>query len=265
MDFPRQAAGTSISSMLRKWLARGAGATAGAAGVAYVISPGFRRSVTFWSSVGPFLVEYKAIKAHARWVDQCDAAELDRRVSCFHERTASKAVDVILSLGGIYVKLGQVASTVGAGVLQDSYVRALRPLQDGVPPRSLAEVSAIIETSVGLPMDALFEWFDPAPVGAASIAQAHRATLRDGTLCIVKVQYPEVARLYDADFSNLEVITRWLFPDNVPLIRSLRERHARELDFRLEAANLREVPSQGTCPLLLPASFASRSPALVLC
>jgi predicted unusual protein kinase regulating ubiquinone biosynthesis (AarF/ABC1/UbiB family) len=86
-------------------------------------------------------------------------------------------VAVILRLGGIYVKIGQFASTMGNGILQDAYVAALRPLQDGVPPRPLSEVSAIIEASVGIPMAELFESFDELPVGAASIAQAHRARL----------------------------------------------------------------------------------------
>lgn len=57
----------------------------------------------------------------------------------------------------------------------------------------------------------------------------------------MKVQYPEVATLYAADFDNLEVITRLLFPENVELIRGLRKRHLAELDFRNEASNLREV------------------------
>eukprot|EP00613_Pedinella_sp_CCMP2098_P056351 CAMPEP_0171863218 /NCGR_PEP_ID=MMETSP0992-20121227/28125_1 /TAXON_ID=483369 /ORGANISM="non described non described, Strain CCMP2098" /LENGTH=82 /DNA_ID=CAMNT_0012485545 /DNA_START=69 /DNA_END=317 /DNA_ORIENTATION=+ len=42
-------------------------------------------------------------------------------------------------------------------------------------------------------MDLLFSSFDPTPIGAASIAQAHHATLADGTAVVVKVQYPEVA------------------------------------------------------------------------
>ena len=42
---------------------------------------------------------------------------------------------------------------------------------------------------------------------------------------IVKVQYPEVAKLYEADFDNLEIVTRLLFPENLPLIAGLRRRH----------------------------------------
>ena len=227
-------------TMLRLWARRGAIGATGAAGVAYASSPGFRRSVTFWSTVAPFFAEYQVVKARASW-DQCSAEELDTRITAFHHRTAARAVDVILQLGGIYVKIGQFASTMGAGILEDAYIEALQPLQDGVPPRSLEEVSSIIEASVGQSMASLFRHFEPEPVGAASIAQAHRATLNDGREVIVKIQYPEVERLYEADFDNLEVVTRWLFPENLPLIHGLRKRHSAELDFRTEAANLREV------------------------
>jgi aarF domain-containing kinase len=129
-------------------------------------------------------------------------------------------------------------------VLQDAYITALRPLQDGVPPRSLSEVSKIIEASVGASMAELFESFDPQPVGAASIAQAHRARLAStGEEVVVKVQYPEVAALYEADFLNLERVTAYLMPENLALVKGLRERHQQELDFRTEAQHLRECRS----------------------
>ena len=228
------------SSRLRLWVLRGAIGTAGALAAAYASSSGFRRSVHFWSAVAPFFAEYQVIKLRARW-ERSEADDVRARIDDFHQRSAGKAVAVILALGGIYVKIGQFASTMGAGILEDAYIQALRPLQDGVPPRSLAQVSAIIEASVGLPMESLFSSFDPLPVGAASIAQAHRATLLDGREVIVKVQYPEVADLYTADFDNLELVMAYLFPQNMAQVEGLRSRHQAELDFRREAANLRQV------------------------
>jgi predicted unusual protein kinase regulating ubiquinone biosynthesis (AarF/ABC1/UbiB family) len=59
----------------------------------------------------------------------------------FREQSAPQLVDLILSLGGIYVKIGQVMSTIGAGLLPEEYIRALRPLQDGVPAKSIEEIS----------------------------------------------------------------------------------------------------------------------------
>ena len=76
---------------------------------------------------------------------------------------------------------------MGAGVLEDAYIQALRPLQDGVPPKGGAEVRAIVERALGQPLDALFSSFSPEPIGSASVGQVHRATLRDGTTVAVKV------------------------------------------------------------------------------
>jgi len=133
-------------------------------------------------------------------------------------------------------------STIGRGLLPDEYVEALRPLQDGVPARNFDEISSIIEKSASpQTMDDLFLHFDPKPIGAASIGQAHRATLRSsGETVVVKVQYPEVAELFSADLSNLETATRLFAPENIEVARALRKRHENELDFALEAENLRQ-------------------------
>jgi aarF domain-containing kinase len=165
------------------------GVAACACGVGAAVSPGFRRSCQFWGAVAPFVLEHNQIKWRAH-LEGCGDDALEERLRAFHHRTASRAVDIILKLGGIYIKIGQFASTMGAGILDDAYVAALRPLQDGVPPRPLSEVAAIIERSVGVPMADLFETFDERPVGAASIAQAHRARLAgSGEEVVVKVQY----------------------------------------------------------------------------
>ena len=95
----------------------GVGGTAACAcGVGATVSPGFRRSCQFWGAVAPFVIEHNQIKWWARF-EGCDAEELERRLGEFHRRTASRAVEVILRLGGIYVKIGQFASTMGNGVL----------------------------------------------------------------------------------------------------------------------------------------------------
>ena len=88
-------------------------------------------------------------------------------------------------------------STIGQGLLPQQYLDALRPLQDGVPPRSYAEVSDILQRFTGKSMDELFVHFEEEPIGSASIAQVHRATLRprnegeEPLRVVIKVQYPE--------------------------------------------------------------------------
>ena len=92
----------------------------------------------FWGAVSPFIVEYNFIKANALYYEHVSEEELDRQINTFHKKTAARAVEIILDLGGIYVKIGQFASTMGAGILDDAYVTALQPLQDGVPVRLVA-------------------------------------------------------------------------------------------------------------------------------
>jgi aarF domain-containing kinase len=226
----------------------------------YAFNPGFRRTCQFWSSVTPVAIEYRFIKFKSKYIDKVDDDELKRRINSFHKRTAPKMVAMVQYLGGIYVKIGQMLATIGAGFLDDEYLRALRPLQDGVSPRSKQQVFEIIERSTGKKMEDMFESFDETPIGAASIGQAHRATLRPSTTTVssndgvdrygdaadvgnevvVKVQYPEVASLFNVDFNNLELVTRWINPENLDFVKKIRQRHENELDFTIEAENLRE-------------------------
>ena len=196
----------------------------------------------FYSTVGPLVAEHKFVQFRNRLDRFLRRSSLEKetlRIKRFHQRAAPRITKKMVDLGGIYIKIGQVLSTVGSGFLDEAYVKALKPLQDGVPPRDYQQISNIIESSTGQSMDTLFEQFEKEPVGAASIAQAHRAVLKDShEQVIVKVQYPEVARLFEIDFDNLETVVRWLDPGNMELVDALRKRHQNEMDFTQEANNL---------------------------
>lgn len=214
----------------------------------YTFHPGVRRTCQFWRAMLPLVAEHKFVKFR----NKLDRVVLHRsmdttvrqqeRIKRFHQRAAPRVTQKMVELGGIYIKIGQVLSTVGSGFLPEAYVQALKPLQDGVPPRDYDQIAEIIESSTGKTMDSLFEHFEERPVGAASIAQAHRAVLKDSSeQVIVKVQYPEVSRLFEIDFNNLDTVVRWLDPSNTELVAALRKRHENEMDFTREADNLRTV------------------------
>lgn len=206
-------------------------------------------------------MKYKLLKFKANKIDKCDEQEYERRITAFREKSAPQLVDLIIRLGGIYVKIGQVMSTIGAGLLPEEYIQALRPLQDGVPAKSIDEISRIIESSSGKRMKDIFLEFEDKPIGAASIAQAHRATLRPSSpdeqpqRVIVKVQYPEVAELFSADLANLETATKLFAPENIEVAKAMRKRHENELDFTIEANNLiectRDMQLHGVEPALV--------------
>jgi len=196
--------------------------------------------------MAPLVLKYKFVKFRAEKIDHCSPEELERRLNVYRETSAPRLVDLILRLGGIYVKIGQVMSTIGQGLLPQQYVDALQPLQNGVPPRNYDEISHIIEDSTGKTMHELFDSFDEVPIGSASIAQVHRATLRprkegeEPVPIVLKVQYPDVAELFDADLSNLEIATKLFAPENLEVAKALRKRHENELDFTKEAQNMRD-------------------------
>ena len=214
--------------------------------IAYVTSLSVRRTVTFWRGMLPLYLEYKWLQWRQPYLP---ASVYQERLQAYYERAAQTVVQLITRLGGLATKIGQILATAGQGLLPDPVVVALKVLQNGVPPKSYDEIAAIIESSGthqdGRPyrMDELFSWFDPQPLGAASIAQAHLARLRhNNQTVVVKVQYPEIALQLRADLWNVQTAVRLLSgPDNAALAQAVADRHTRELDFRLEADHLREV------------------------
>jgi ubiquinone biosynthesis protein len=151
-------------------------------------------------------------------------------------------------IGPPAIKLGQTLSTrpdlVGAEAADN-----LSKLQDNLPPAPFAEIKAEIERSFGAPLDHLYSSFDPVPIGAASIAQVHRATTTDGRDVAVKVLRPgieeEFARAIDtyewtaAQVESLGGEAARLRPRRV--VAQFKQWTARELDLQREAASASEL------------------------
>ena len=100
-------------------------------------------------------------------------------------------VRLCTQLGATFIKVGQIAST-RADLLPRPLVEELAALQDRVPAFPAATVRALIESELGRPLDQVFRRFDDEPVAAASVAQVHRAELRDGEVVAVKVRRPDI-------------------------------------------------------------------------
>jgi predicted unusual protein kinase regulating ubiquinone biosynthesis (AarF/ABC1/UbiB family) len=154
-------------------------------------------------------------------------------------RTATEVAEVLGSMKGALMKLGQMASYLDAGMPQP--VRdALATLQQDAPPMTPQLAAQVIEEDLGLPPSQLFETWDAVPIAAASIGQVHRAITRDGLAVAVKVQYPGVDQAIRSDLDNtgaLQSLAGLVFPglDAKPLVEELRARLTDELDYRLEA------------------------------
>ncbi len=151
-------------------------------------------------------------------------------------------------IGPAAIKLGQALSTrpdlVGVRAAEN-----LSLLQDNLPPAPFAAVKQAIEASFEAPLEQLFAEFDPEPVGAASIAQVHRAVTTDGREVAVKVLRPGV----EEEFAKALETYEWaaahveragaeaerLRPRLV--VAHFRQWTSRELDLQREAASASEL------------------------
>jgi predicted unusual protein kinase regulating ubiquinone biosynthesis (AarF/ABC1/UbiB family) len=110
-------------------------------------------------------------------------------------------------MGGVLIKLGQFFS-VRVDLLPPEVTRELAGLQDEVPPERFADVARQIEEDFGRPLAEVFPFIDPDPVGAASLAQVHRARLPTGQDVVVKVLRPGIDVLVETDLAAAALALR---------------------------------------------------------
>lgn len=148
-------------------------------------------------------------------------------------------------LGPTFVKLGQMLATRPDLIPMD-VVQELRHLQDEVPPFPFDQVRAIVEADLGRSVTEVFAEVESEPIAAASIAQVHRATLKDGTPVVIKVQRPNLPEVIGSDLRILSGLARTL-EQRVPEIRTFRPSAIveefrrslnREMDFATELTSM---------------------------
>lgn len=142
------------------------------------------------------------------------------------------------SLGGAFIKVGQLLST-RIDVLPADFVKELEKLQDRVPPQPLKE---ILEAYPEL--RTFFSYVEPEPIGSGSVAQVHRAFLKDGKEVALKVVRPHAEKLIKEDVSILKLIVKLLCSIYPPLkdfrlpqiVEEIERMLLDELDLGKEAA-----------------------------
>jgi ubiquinone biosynthesis protein len=115
-----------------------------------------------------------------------------------HDAAAREVERIALSLAGAFVKAAQVLGA-RADVLPAPFIDRLGQFHDAVPPRPFAALAPLVERDLGRPLDEVFAAIEPTALAAASLAQVHRATLRDGSPVVLKIQYPEIHRIIPLD------------------------------------------------------------------
>src|SRR5713226_8612033 len=148
-------------------------------------------------------------------------------------------------LGATFIKLGQLLSTRG-DFLPGPYLDALARLQDRIEPFAYEEVEQIVSSELGVRISKAFTEFETVPEAAASLAQVHRAHLRDGRAVVVKIQRPGVRDQIVNDLDALEEVAGFIDAHTEVgkpyefgnVLAELRRTLLRELDFQREASNL---------------------------
>ena len=154
---------------------------------------------------------------------------------------------VLEDLGPSFVKLGQIMSTRPDLIPEDILVE-LKKLQDNVPPESFPAIQEQVERELGCALLDVYESFEETPLASASIAQVHRARLRNGDDAadvVVKVQRPKVQALMARDVDLLYWLAHAIvrsMPEShlyrpVSLVEEFDRSVSAELDFSLEADN----------------------------
>ena len=107
---------------------------------------------------------------------------------------------ILEDLGPTFVKIGQIMAS-RQDMFSQRYCRELVKLRDNVAPMSLDVVKRVIENEYQEDLKQVFIDFDVNPLGSASIAQVHKATLKDGRQIVVKVQRPGIYEMMERDIS----------------------------------------------------------------
>jgi len=145
-------------------------------------------------------------------------------------------------LGTTFIKLGQILST-RADLLPPEYLVELTKLQDSAAPVAFEEIREVVVTELGHPIEHVFAHFESVPLAAASIGQAHAATLEDGTEVVVKVRRPGVVEQVNEDLEILKELAatasrHWSFAEHYDLtglVEEFSQTLRRELDYIREA------------------------------
>lgn len=151
--------------------------------------------------------------------------------------------DTLGEMKGAVMKVGQIASQY-KDIFPPEVARAIAKLQRQAPAMPFIEIKQQVERELGKPIDQAFLYFDEQPFAAASIGQVHKATLKNGTEVVVKVQYPGVDEACESDLKQVRLALRLMGVLKVDkklqdrLFKEIQDSLHEELNYEIEAQNL---------------------------
>jgi predicted unusual protein kinase regulating ubiquinone biosynthesis (AarF/ABC1/UbiB family) len=175
------------------------------------------------------------------------ARSRNRRV----QTLARRFHDLAVELGGLMIKVGQFLSS-RLDVLPPEITRELEGLQDEVAPESFELIRLQAEAELGMPLEHAYAAFEPVPIAAASLGQAHRARLSPTIAAdlgfenvVVKVQRTGIEQIVEVDLAALRRVAGWLSrvrivstrADAPALVEEFAVTSYEEIDYLHEGAN----------------------------
>tara|TARA_Y100001968_G_scaffold325901_1_gene367960 strand:+ start:5580 stop:7259 length:1680 start_codon:yes stop_codon:yes gene_type:complete len=192
---------------------------------------------------------------------------------CRQRLRATWITKQLLDLGSAFIKLGQLLSA-RPDVLPAGWIVELSDLQDRVPAFSFEKAEKILNKELQLNFKEIDE-LDIKPLGAASIAQVHRAVLKNGRKVIFKIQRPDLENLFRLDLEVMQQVAAllqkkksWSYGrDWVGIAKECQRVLLRELDFRIEAQYAARFRQQflDNPKILIPQVIWELSSKRVLC
>ena len=176
------------------------------------------------------------------WVRQ-DGKDIDVER---YRKNARKVLNTFITLGPVYIKLGQWLSS-RADILPQPYLEELAKLQDKVPSAPFEKVKPIIENDLG-PILETFDKIDPNPVSGASLGQVYRGTI-SGQQIVIKVKRPGIEKVVEEDLKVLKKILplalRFVDPNlrfsAKAMLSQFIETIHEEMDYTIESSNLKQI------------------------
>jgi predicted unusual protein kinase regulating ubiquinone biosynthesis (AarF/ABC1/UbiB family) len=170
-----------------------------------------------------------------------------RAMQRLHLDNAEQIAVTLSHMKGAAMKLGQQLAVAAASLdLPPEVAASLSKLHKDAEPVPFDVIRADVEASIGAPLADAYAAFDETPLGTASLGQAHRARLPDGTPVVVKVLHRGVANAVDTDLLALKAVligSRALRRSREEVdaaFEEIRERLSEELDYLQEAVNLQQ-------------------------
>jgi len=185
-------------------------------------------------------------------IDADDLARLER---------PQRVRRVLETLGPTFVKLGQILAT-RPDLFGPDWIAEFEKLQSQAPPLAFEELRPQIEEDLGARLEDIFVAVDTTPLAAASVAQVHRATLKDGTQVVLKIQRPGIRPKIESDMRLLAYLAS-LAERFVPelaayhpqkIVQHFMKSLQNELDFMMEGHNAEHVAAnfEGSDQIVVP-------------